>query len=58
VEDELAVTKAELAISKEFFDFEFSLSKLLQLRPSVPAGPKNEHAAPSGGQAREGAGSP
>jgi hypothetical protein len=49
------VTKAEPAISKEFFDFEFSLSKLLPLRPSVPAGPQREHAAPGGSRAREGA---
>jgi hypothetical protein len=42
MEDEPAVTKAEPAISKEFFDFEFSLGKLLLLRPSVPMGLERE----------------
>jgi hypothetical protein len=42
VEDEPTVTKAEPAISKEFFNFEFSLGKLLPLLPSVSAGPERE----------------
>jgi hypothetical protein len=42
VEDEPAVTKAEPTISKEFFDFEFSLGKLLPLWPSVSVGPERE----------------
>jgi hypothetical protein len=37
MEDEPVVMKAEQAISKEFFNFEFSLGKPLRL--SVPVGP-------------------
>jgi hypothetical protein len=40
MEDEPVVMKAEQAISKEFFNFEFSLGKPLRL--SVPVGPERE----------------